>query len=269
MVRAQFTAAETEYCFVDNAYLRRQFIDTMTAIFGDAELEARPLPFSARRTFIYDCIDVKREGEDQADYEARIQQQESYLNGLRSIPGYHVKLGTLTTGRRPAQKQVDVQLAVDMLMHSHNGNMDKAILITGDLDFKPVVEALVLMGVYVTIVAKPATISKELKHAADACWSLEPTHLYELASDQFKKRYPKPAAIYCYPRHVVFSRVDSQAQIGDHEVTIGVPANSQLQHQIVISNHGPNPGQVLQVQADDFEVAKRWISTSFQIDLTA
>jgi uncharacterized LabA/DUF88 family protein len=42
---------------------------------------------------------------------------------------------------------VDVQLAVDMMAFAHQGVFTKASLVTGDLDFKPLVDALVGMTV--------------------------------------------------------------------------------------------------------------------------
>ena len=40
-----------------------------------------------------------------------------------------------------------------MLSHAHRKNMHKTTLLTGDLDFKPLVDALVQDGMFVTLCA--------------------------------------------------------------------------------------------------------------------
>ena len=48
---------------------------------------------------------------------------------MRDVEGFHVVEG-FTFGRR--QKGVDVNIAVDMLMHTVRNNMDRAYLLAGD-----------------------------------------------------------------------------------------------------------------------------------------
>ena len=69
-------------------------------------------------------------------------------------------------GRRgPEQKKSDVMIAVDMLTHTFR-RVQEAILLTGDLDFKPLIDALVNDGMFVTLWHPPQAI-KELIAAAD------------------------------------------------------------------------------------------------------
>jgi uncharacterized LabA/DUF88 family protein len=99
-----------------------------------------PRPF---RTFFYNCLDnLQREKETKAEFEARVQRQEQYFARIRSTRAVHLRSGTLTGHRRRRQKEVDVLLAVDMLTHGFNRNMTHATLLAGDLDFRPIVEAL-------------------------------------------------------------------------------------------------------------------------------
>jgi hypothetical protein len=63
-----------------------------------------------------------------------------------------VRLGSLSgKGNRKRQKKVDVLLAVEALDHAFRKNMAQVCLITGDLDFSPLVESLVKLGTYVTV----------------------------------------------------------------------------------------------------------------------
>jgi uncharacterized LabA/DUF88 family protein len=73
-----------------------------------------------------------------------------------------MRLGSLRGApKKRRQKEVDVLLAADMLTHGYDGNMDKAILIAGDLDFRRVVEALVRRGVFVEVWYEPKSGAAE------------------------------------------------------------------------------------------------------------
>jgi hypothetical protein len=87
---------------------------------------------------------------------------------IRALDRFHVALGEIKgRGRNRRQKRVDVRLAVDMLMHTFRGNMDNATLLAGDVDFIPLIEALVREGMNITI-WHPPQASTELLGAADS-----------------------------------------------------------------------------------------------------
>src|SRR5216684_2723392 len=65
------------------------------------------------------------------------------------------------------EKEVDILLATDMLTHGFNGSMGNAVLLSGDLDFRPIVEALVRHGVFVEVWYHRSSIARELPGAAD------------------------------------------------------------------------------------------------------
>jgi NYN domain len=66
------------------------------------------------------------------------------------------------------QKMVDVHLAVDALLMASRGLFGSCTLITGDLDFKPLVSALVEMGVDVRLLYPKDETNDDLKAAADS-----------------------------------------------------------------------------------------------------
>src|SRR5882757_5488956 len=78
-------------------------------------------------------------------------------------------------GRRKIKRSVAVELAVDALeMAKH---VDQIVLVTGDGDFRSVVEAVQRRGVHVTVVStirtKPPIIADELRRQADAFLELD------------------------------------------------------------------------------------------------
>jgi uncharacterized LabA/DUF88 family protein len=78
-------------------------------------------------------------------------------------------------GRRKIKRSVAVELAADALeMAKH---VDQVVLVTGDGDFRSLVEAVQRRGVHVTVVStirtKPPIIADELRRQADAFLELD------------------------------------------------------------------------------------------------
>jgi hypothetical protein len=80
-------------------------------------------------------------------------------------------------------------IAVEMLTHSFRRNMHEATLLTGDLDFKPLIDALVQEGMFVTLWYPPGTTSKELIAAADRSQRLSVASVYDALAE------PRPFVI--------------------------------------------------------------------------
>src|SRR5438067_5819506 len=141
------------YLFIDGGYLREVYRDLFDPLFGGGyavDYKSVKETFNARRVFLYDCLDdVQKAGESKADFDARVQQQQDYFDAIDKVDGVHVCYGVLSHGRKRQQKEVDVLLAVDMLTHSFSKNMDEAVLLSGDRDFRPVVESVVRLGTHV------------------------------------------------------------------------------------------------------------------------
>jgi uncharacterized LabA/DUF88 family protein len=192
------TSFEIEYLFIDGAYLRGICNEYMQALFGvDADLDLITVKnsFSPRKVFYYDCLDdVPRPQEPAADISSRVNQQQERFDKINSLPGFHVRLGTVA-GKKPGklrQKEIDVQLAVDMLTHAFGQNMTRATLLSGDLDFRPVVSALVSLGMWVNVAGKASSASKELYRAADAVREITIFEAHQWNVALFKESHPLP-----------------------------------------------------------------------------
>jgi uncharacterized LabA/DUF88 family protein len=78
-------------------------------------------------------------------------------------------------GRRKIKRNVAIELAVDALGMARH--LDQIVLVTGDGDFRSVVEAVQRRGVHVTVVStvrtKPPMIGDELRRQADAFLELD------------------------------------------------------------------------------------------------
>lgn len=175
---------EITHVYIDAGYFKEVFRETIQTVFGlqyEPDYAAIIRSYNARRAYFYDCIDnIPRRDETEEDLNARIQGQEDYLDSIDSIKGLHVRRGHLKSGRRKReQKEVDVLLAVDMMEHSFNRVITKAVLISGDRDFRPVVESLVRTGTFVEVRYRLNTGAKELGKAADLMVPLSTTQLID------------------------------------------------------------------------------------------
>jgi uncharacterized LabA/DUF88 family protein len=163
---------EVSYLFVDAGALRAH-LDNITERFFPGQkfhIDVRKLRGRRSKVFYYDALPVREQGELEADYRERIREQQDVLDEASSIDGVHVYEGDAHRRRKRGleQKKVDVMIAVDMLTHTFRGNMHKAALLTGDNDFKPLIDALVREGMFVTLIYPPGHTNKELINAADS-----------------------------------------------------------------------------------------------------
>lgn len=79
-----------------------------------------------------------------------------------------------------------------MLSHTLKGNMDGATLLAGDLDFEPLINALVDAGMYTTLWYEQCSTSDELISSADSSQIIDVRQIYSWASDYFRDSHPIP-----------------------------------------------------------------------------
>jgi uncharacterized LabA/DUF88 family protein len=100
-------------------------------------------------------------------------------NGYRMVTK-PVKEFTQATGRRKFKGNMDVEIAVDVMEMS--GHLDHVVLMSGDGDFRRLVEAVQRRGVRVTVVStirtQPPMIADELRRQADLFVDLVDMHPY-------------------------------------------------------------------------------------------
>lgn len=108
-------------------------------------------PDERLRTYYYHCppwqspIPTSEESQRLSGYQ-------KFASRLNSLNRFEVREGRLQkVDGKFKQKGVDIQLAVDLLRLALSKNIDKAILITGDSDFVPVVTAVKEAGVTVSL----------------------------------------------------------------------------------------------------------------------
>jgi uncharacterized LabA/DUF88 family protein len=160
------------YLFIDGACLNAVLDKIGERYLGGARpsLDWSSVRARHRKVFYYDAVPVQKPDEDENAHSIRVAPKRSELARIEREAGYHVRTGE--AHRRPRrgneQKMVDVQRAVDALLMASRALFGSCTLITGDLDFKPLVTALVEMGVNVELLYPKDETNDDLKAAADS-----------------------------------------------------------------------------------------------------
>jgi uncharacterized LabA/DUF88 family protein len=194
---------EIHYLFVDAGSLRGRLENISKRFFpGQAfTINFENLARDFTKTFYYDALPVREKDEDERTYNERIKPQRTLLDSAAGVDGIHVYEGDARRRRKVGleQKKVDVMIAVDMLTHSFRRNMHQATLLTGDNDFKPLLDALVQEGMFVTLWYPPDETSQELINAADARTALDMRALYGLLTAECQSRFSIPTVANLRP----------------------------------------------------------------------
>ena len=146
------------------------------------DLDYETLTRNYSKVFYYDALPERKSGEDETTYYGRIAPQRCLFDRLSSLDRFHVYEGDVrrsSTRRGPEHKKIDVMIAVDMLTHSFRRNMHEATLLTGDLDFKPLIDALVQEGMFVNLWYPRGETSRELIASADRSWPLHVGNIHD------------------------------------------------------------------------------------------
>jgi uncharacterized LabA/DUF88 family protein len=121
------------------------------------------------RTYYYDCMPYQS-NPPTSDEKERHKAKAQFIHAVtRSVQRFQFRQGRLRkTGPCTfEQKRIDVLLGVDMVRLSSKKQIDLVILIAGDADLVPAVEACKEEGAIVRLYYHPSAISDELLNVVD------------------------------------------------------------------------------------------------------
>jgi uncharacterized LabA/DUF88 family protein len=164
--------------FIDGAYilslLKQNNINPDYSEFVDYIL--RPLrksvPIDLMRCYFYYCAPWMSPEPTQNE-KRRMEEHDIFMLKIMDLDRWAVRLGKLQKRRDGykeyfEQKRVDVLLSVDMVRHSAAGHIQHAILVAGDSDFIPAVEATKESGATVTLwCGEETSVHRDLIGLAD------------------------------------------------------------------------------------------------------
>ena len=145
--------------FVDGAYLEYLLHEEFDGARIDYGALSRQMAGDADilRTYYYHCLPYQDNPPTQ-EQSARYASRRQFFDALDKLPRYTVRFGRLVIrgaddqGRpRYEQKRVDILLGVDMVQLAAKQSIQEAILLAGDSDFIPAVQAVKSEGVLVRL----------------------------------------------------------------------------------------------------------------------
>ena len=155
--------------FIDGAYLTK----ILDVDFGKPKIDLARFSdilcgdYERLRTYYYNCMPYQSNPPTE-DERRRFASMDKFVYTLRKLPRFEVKLGRLgCVGGEFIQKRVDIALAADLVRLSCGRMIQKAVLVTGDSDFMPAIEAAKDAGVLVTLYYSQSSIHDELLSAVD------------------------------------------------------------------------------------------------------
>ncbi len=156
--------------FIDGGYLavllREEFGEPRIAFDKLSDILMAP-EYERLRTYFYYCMPYQSNPPTTEEKE-RYRKSQGWIGSLQRLPRFEVRLGKLAKrGSSFEQKRVDVLLSVDLVRMSWDHQIQRAILVSGDSDFVPAVQAAKEAGVLVHLYYSDRSYHYELYDACD------------------------------------------------------------------------------------------------------
>jgi len=119
------------------------------------------------RSYYYYCMPHRSRSPSQEE-EERHAAVNRFIEALKRLPRFEVRLGKLV--QRPegfAQKGVDVLMSVDIVRMAWDHQVGTAVVVTGDSDLVPAIQAAKDAGVVTRLIYYPGTVSNEILQTVD------------------------------------------------------------------------------------------------------
>ena len=104
-------------------------------------------------------------------------EQQKFLDSMYDTPYVEVRLGIWKQrGDIMVEKGVDVMLATDLITHAYKDHYDTAIVVSGDADFYPALQAVKDVGKHIEVAAFDMNLSGESGRVADVVVKFNKTY---------------------------------------------------------------------------------------------
>ncbi len=163
--------------FVDGGYLNKVLENDFNRIAIDYGKLAEEVAQGTERlrTYYYHCMPYQSNPPTEEE-KRRYVAMSKFIDALKRLPRFEFRRGKLA--RRDTgfeQKRVDIWIAVDLVRLSFSHQITKAVLITGDSDLVPAIEAAKDAGVVVQLYYSRHSVHQELLQACDERFELDQT----------------------------------------------------------------------------------------------
>jgi uncharacterized LabA/DUF88 family protein len=161
--------------FIDGAYLTK----ILDVDFGKPRIDLAKFSdimcndYERLRTYYYNCMPYQSNPTTE-DERRRFSAMDKFIYTIQRLPRFEVRLGKLgCIGGEFIQKRVDISLAVDLVRLSCTRMIGRAVIVAGDSDFVPAIEAAKDVGVVVQLYYSQSSIHDELLSAVDESFLID------------------------------------------------------------------------------------------------
>ncbi|MBI2449831.1 NYN domain-containing protein [Candidatus Pacearchaeota archaeon] len=156
--------------FIDGGYLNRVLKNYFNAVDIDyltfCNIICKDLNVNRLRTYYYHSLPIIRKGNK--DDERRYSKMKSFIDNLKRLPRFEVKLGKLQLiGNQFRQKMVDVLMSIDIIKKSSGRMIKQIIIIAGDADFVPAIKTAKDNDIIIHLFYHSSSIHNELLDEID------------------------------------------------------------------------------------------------------
>jgi len=155
--------------FIDGGYLNKVLENEFnrTAIDYARLSEKLTEGVERLRTYYYHCMPYQSNPPTEEE-KKRYAGMARFVEALKALPRFQFRQGKLAKREHGfEQKRVDIWIAVDLVRLSFSHQITKAVLITGDSDLVPAIEAAKDAGVVVQLWYSRHAVHQELLQACD------------------------------------------------------------------------------------------------------
>ena len=159
--------------------------------FGDAKIDFAK--FAAKLVGLRDLVRIYYYSAplDQTREPQRARDQQKFFDQLQKVPYLTLKLGRLEPRSHGTliEKGVDIVIAVDLLRFAFNNMYDTAILVSGDSDFVPAVQAAQDLGKHIEMACTHSGRSNLLHNTCDRIHELNENLLADCWRDGKRRTF--------------------------------------------------------------------------------
>ena len=137
------------------------------------------------RTYYYDCMPYQSNPPTPAEKQ-KYSAKSKFIHAVRrSVQRFEFRQGKLRKTRDGhfEQKRIDVLLGIDMVRLCSKQQIDTVVLIAGDSDLVPAVEAAKIEGAIVQLYYVERSVSDELLNVCDELYEIDTALVNELSRD--------------------------------------------------------------------------------------
>ena len=166
---------ERAVVFVDGAYLQVVLKKEFNKPRIDFEKFSNLLcgEYERLRTYYYYAMPYQSNPPKEEERK-RYSSADKFIARLRKLKRFDVRLGKLAKrGDEFVQKRVDILLAVDLVRLSWGRQIATAVIVAGDSDFVPAVQAAKDAGVLVRLYYSKNSVHNELLEAVDEAFEID------------------------------------------------------------------------------------------------